>query len=106
MVSLDHRPIPVSFTSFDDFRHFRVDLKHKLLSVTILYGAHANVLQGDDALGYVLGRVLEIIKTPVIEDKPATLPAFPASALKWKMMVETFVISRSLVFYCIKVNRM
>ena len=96
MVSLDHRPIPVSFTSFDDFRHFRVDLKHKLLSVTILYGAHANVLQGDDALGYVLGRVLEIIKAPVIEDKPATLPAFPASALEWKML-ETFVIRRSLI---------
>ena len=106
MVSLDDSPIAVRFTSFDDFRHFSVDLEYKLLAVTILHGAHADVLQRDDALGHVLCCVLEIVKTLVIQDKPPTLPAFPASALKWKMMVETFVISRSLVFYCIKVNRM
>ena len=106
VISLDDCPGTVSLTSFHDITGFVIDLEGPLLPVLVIQRSDCDVLQRDDALGHVLCCVLEIVKTLVIQDKPPTLPAFPASALKWKMMVETFVISRSLVFYCIKVNRM
>ena len=81
MVALDHGAAAVSLAAFDDFRLLGVDLENKLFAVPILDWADPNVLQRYDALRYVLSRVLEVVKTPVVEDKPTTLPGFPASSL-------------------------
>ena len=102
MIALYHGTIAVGLTPFDDLRHVTVDLEHELLPVAVLHAAHSHVLQGDYALRHVLGGVLEVIQTTVVEDKPTPLPTFPASSLKRKF-VETFVaFSRSLVlcFVC------
>ena len=88
MIALYHGTIAVGLTPFDDLRHVTVDLEHELLPVAVLHAAHSHVLQGDYALRHVLGGVLEVIQTTVVEDKPTPLPTFPASSLKRKF-VET-----------------
>ena len=102
MIALYHGAIAIGLAPFDDLRHIAVDLEHKLLPVAVLHPAHPHVLQRDDPLRHVLGRVLEVIQTTVVEDEPTPLPTFPASSLKRKF-VETFVaFSRSsvLCFSC------
>ena len=86
MISLNDSAGTVSFASFHDITGFVIDLEGPLLPVLVIQRSDCDVLQRDDALRYVLRRVLEIVEAPVIQDKPTSLPAFPASALKWKMM--------------------
>ena len=85
MVALVNSSIVVRFAPLDNFSHVAVYLEHPLLAVPpVLHGAHPHVLQGDDALGHILGRVLEVVETTVVQDEPATLPALPAAALMEK----------------------
>ena len=91
MVTLDHSSIAVSFATFDDFRHFGINFKNKLLPVSILDWPDSDVLQGNDAFRDILGRVLEVVKTPVVKNEPTPLPSFPASALQQKQIDVTFV---------------
>jgi len=84
MIALYHGTIAVGLAPFDDFRHITVDLEHELLPVAVLHAADSHVLQGDDALRHILGGVLEVIQTTVVEDKPTPLPTFPASSLLHK----------------------
>ena len=81
MVSLDHSSIAVSFATFDDFRHFGIDFKHKLFSITILDWSDSDIFQGNDAFWDIFSRVLEIVETPVVKNEPTPLPSLPASAL-------------------------
>ena len=43
MVALYHCPVPVSLAAFDDFRHFRVNLKNKLFSIPVLNWSDSNI---------------------------------------------------------------
>ena len=81
MVTLDHSSIAVSFATFDDLRHFGINFKNKLLPVSILDWPDSDVLQRNDAFWDILGRVLEVVKTPVVKNEPTPLPSLPASAL-------------------------
>ena len=84
MVPLDHRPTTISLTPLDNLIPFRVDLKGPLLAVHVLHGAHAHILQRDDALWHVLCRVLEVVETAVVQHEPAPFPRFPTAALQKK----------------------
>ena len=91
MVTLYHRPIAVSLAAFDDFRLFRVNLKNKLFSTTVLHWSDFNIFQRNDAFWNVFSCVLEVVEAPIIDDKPTPLPSFPASALQHKKLMSTFV---------------
>ena len=82
MISLHHRPGAVSLAALDNVSVVVEYLKGPLLAIFVVQGADGHVLQGDDPLGRRLGRVLEIVETPVVENKPPSLPALPTSALK------------------------
>ena len=85
MISLDHSARTIRLTSLDDIICLRVDLKGPLslaVLAPVLHRPHSDVLQRDDALGNVLGGVLEVIQAPVVQDKPAALPGFPTSTLQ------------------------
>ena len=82
MISLHHCPGAVGFAALDNVSVIVEYLEGPLLAVLVVQGPHRHVLQGNDSLGRSLGRVLEIVETPVVENKPPSLPAFPTSALK------------------------
>ena len=82
VVPLHHGARAVGLAALDDVGHLRVDLEDKLLAVLVLARPHPDVLQGDDALGHILGRVLEVVQALVVQDEPSSLPAFPVAALK------------------------
>ena len=82
MISLHHSPGAVSLAALDDVPVIVEYLEGPLLAVLVVQSPHGHVLQGNDSLGRCLGRVLEIVETPVVENKPPSLPAFPTSALK------------------------
>lgn len=85
MVALHHGPIGISLTSLHSFTsRVAEDLKHPILAIPVRQGAHFDALQGDDALGAGLCCVLEVVETPVVEDKPASLPILPATSLHRK----------------------
>ena len=67
------------------------DLKDPVLPVLVGQGSHLHPLEGDDALGGVLGGVLEVVEATVVEDKPASLPILPVSALQGSMFI--FIIT-------------
>ena len=81
MVSLDHSSIAVSFATFDDFRHFRIDFKNKLFPIPILDRSDSDIFQWNDAFWNIFSRMLEIVETPVVKNEPTPLPSLPASAL-------------------------
>ena len=82
MISLHHSPGAVSLAALDNGSVIVEYLEGPLLAILVVQGSHGHVLQGNDSLGRSLGRVLEIVETPVVENKPPSLPAFPTSALK------------------------
>ena len=81
VVSLHHGAGTVRLAALHNVPRVGEDLQDPLLAVLGVQGADAHVLQRDDALGRSLGRVLEVVETPVVEDKPPSLPALPASSL-------------------------
>ena len=58
------------------------DLKDPVLPVLVGQGSHLHPLEGDDALGRVLGGVLEVVQATVVQDEPASLPVLPVAALQ------------------------
>ena len=82
MISLHHCPGAVSLAALDNVPIIVEYLEGPLLAVLVVQGPHGHVLQGNDPLGSRLGSVLEVVETPVVENKPPSLPAFPTSALK------------------------
>ena len=91
MISLDHCPGTVSLASFHDITGLIIDLKSPLAAVLIVKWADCNVLQRNDSFRGGLGRVLEVVETPVRENKPTSLPALPTSALKWSTLLITVI---------------
>ena len=81
MIPLHNSPTTVSLAAFDDLRLFRVDLEHKLFTITIIHGSHADIFQRYDSFWNILRCVLEVIQTTIVENKPTSLPSLPASAL-------------------------
>ena len=86
MIALDNCSIAVSFATFDDFRLFRIDLKHKLFAVSIIHRSHSNIFQRNDSFRDILRRVLEVVQTTIVKDEPTTLPSLPTSSLQQKLM--------------------
>ena len=82
MVALDDGAVVVGLAALDNVSVVVEYLEGPLLAVLVVQGPHGHVLQGNDPLGSRLGSVLEGVETPVVEDKPPSLPAFPTSALK------------------------
>ena len=81
MVTLDYGPIPVSLAAFDNFWKLRVDLKHKLFTITVIHRSDPDVFKRNDAFWDIFCRVLEVVQTSIVENKPTPLPGFPASSL-------------------------
>lgn len=79
--TFDDLTFRISLARFDEVRAAtRVQFETKLfLSVGAL--AYRYVLQGDDAARLLVGGILEIVEAVVVEDEPATFPAFVATAL-------------------------
>ena len=84
MISLNHSSWTIGLATLDNLSGLIVDLKHPMFAVLVVQGSNRNVHQGNDALRSSLSRVLEIVKTTIVQHKPPTLPALPASALQWK----------------------
>ena len=81
MIPLHNSPTTVSLAAFDDLRLFRVDLEHKLFTIAIIHGSHADIFQRYDSFWNILRCVLEVVQTTIVENKPTSLPSLPASAL-------------------------
>ena len=87
MISLDHSTRTVCFASLDNTICLRVDLKGPFslaVLAAILNSSYSHVLQGDDALGNILGGMLKVIQATVVKDEPTALPGFPTSTLQKK----------------------
>ena len=82
MISLHHCSGAVGLAALDNVPVIVEDLKSPFFAVLVVQGPHGHVLQGDDPLGGGLGRVLEVVQTPIVENKPPSLPALPTSALE------------------------
>ena len=62
--------------------NFNALLANKIVQYLLVQGPDPDVLEGDDALGHVLRRVLEVVEATVVQHEPAPLPGFPTSTLK------------------------
>ena len=77
VVSLHHGPLGVSLAALDDRVALGEELEAEGLAVEVVNQPDLDVLEGDDALGHILGGVLEVVEAAVAEHKPPTLPTLP-----------------------------
>lgn len=82
MISLDNSSWTIRLAALDNLSWLVEDLKDPMFAVLVIQGSHRNVFQGNDALRSCLRRVLKVVKTTIVQDKPPTLPALPTSALQ------------------------
>lgn len=79
--AFDHFALRVRFASFDEIGPAaRVKFKTMLLLAVGTF-PHRYIFQRDNATGLFIRRVLEIIQTVIVEDKPAALPALVSPPL-------------------------
>lgn len=64
-LTFDHFALGIGFTCFDDFITGGEELE-AMLFVSIGHISNSDVLQGDDAARFLVGRELKIVKTIVI----------------------------------------
>ena len=100
MVPLHDGAPGVGLAPLDEAARLRVDLEAELVGgpgLLLLHAAHPHVLQRDDPLGDVLGRVLEVVQAPVRQHEPPALPRLPAAAGK-KTFVKCALFARRYTF--------
>ena len=77
VVSLHHGPLGVSLAALDDRVALGEELEAESLAVEVVNQPDLDVLEGDDALGHILGGVLEVVEAAVAEHEPPALPTLP-----------------------------
>ena len=87
MIPLDHSSRAVSLAALHNVTSVIEDFKGPLFALLVLQGSDWHILKWNDTLWCSLCCVLEIVKTTIIQDKPTSLPAFPTSALKMKVII-------------------
>ena len=87
MIPLNYSSRAVRFAALHNVSIVIEYFKGPLLPILVLQGSDWHILQGYDTFWGGLCRVLEVVKTTIIQDKPTSLPAFPTSALKMKVII-------------------
>ena len=77
--TFDNLSLAVRLARLDELGAGGVQLEAMRL-VSILHLSHLNVLQRDDAEWLLVGRVLEVVETVVVQYEPPSLPALVTSA--------------------------
>ena len=87
VVSLHHSPLSVSLAALDDRVALGEELEAEGLAVEVVNQPDLDVLEGDDALGHILGGVLEVVEAAVAEHEPPALPALPTEKKDRQMLL-------------------
>lgn len=81
VLSLHHFALGVRLARFDEVRTAAGVQLEAVLLLAIARLPHGDVLQRNDAPGFFVRRVLEVVQAVVVEDEPATFPALVTTAL-------------------------
>ena len=80
MLALHHLALRICLAGLDHFVVGGEEFKAMLLR-PVTHFSHPDIFQGDDTTGLLVCGELEVIQAIIVENKPASFPAFVASSL-------------------------